>query len=217
MELHGFADASERAYVAVLYLRTATEGDVRVSLLMAKTKVAPLKRVSIPRLELCAASLLATIAVHALAVLQMRTIPVHLWTDSTVTLGWIQGHPCKWTTFVANRVAEIQRVLPSAQWHHIAGENNPADCASRGIAPSALVAHALWWSGPRFLMENQGPWYPDPSVAGSERQGELPEQRATTHAAAKREEESEILTRFSALSRFLRATAWMLRWRRGVR
>ncbi|XP_025156740.1 uncharacterized protein LOC112589069 [Harpegnathos saltator] len=89
VEVHGFSDASERAYAAALYLKTSESSDVRVSLLLAKTKVAPLRQISLPRLELCAASFLVKIAAHAVEVLKIPSSVVHLWSDSTVALGWI--------------------------------------------------------------------------------------------------------------------------------
>ncbi|XP_029671985.1 uncharacterized protein LOC115240772 [Formica exsecta] len=93
-EIHGFADASERAYAAVAYLRTEDrEGRVEVALVTAKTKVAPLKQITLPRLELCAATLLARLISHIRHVLEATEVPLHLWSDSTVALGWIRGHP----------------------------------------------------------------------------------------------------------------------------
>ncbi|XP_024889273.1 uncharacterized protein LOC112465780 [Temnothorax curvispinosus] len=115
LELHGFADASERAYAAVVYLRIESgDGKVEVRLLEAKTKVAPLKQVTLLRMELSAAALLVRIAEHAQRILEAKDVPSHLWSDAKVVLGWIRGHPSSWKTYVANRVSEIQTTLPDA-------------------------------------------------------------------------------------------------------
>ncbi|XP_076302002.1 uncharacterized protein LOC143220171 [Lasioglossum baleicum] len=211
-EFHGFADASERAYGAVVYLRMKTEDNRwTLTLVAAKSKVAPLQQVSLPRLELCAAHLLARLTQHITTTLHMDKTEVHLWSDSTVALGWIQGHPSRWRTYVANRVADIQRRVPEAQWHHIAGVKNPADCASRGLSPSQLLSWTLWWKGPEFL-------HCDANLASSApvAQENLPEQRepivAVVTGAAKEEEENETLQRFSSYTRLLRVTAWCRRW-----
>lgn len=87
--MHRFADASERAYAAVLYLRTISGGNVSVSLLLAKTRVTPLRRRSVPQLELCAASFLVSMAAHTVGVFGLAASSVHLWSDSMITLGWI--------------------------------------------------------------------------------------------------------------------------------
>ncbi|XP_011065256.1 PREDICTED: uncharacterized protein LOC105152584 [Acromyrmex echinatior] len=143
VELHGFADASERGYAAVVYLRVINTDDVKVLLLAAKSKVAPIKPVSLPRLELCAVALLTKLVVHTRTGLSLSTAPVTLWSDSKVTLYWIQGHASRWKTYVTNRVSTIQEALPEGRWRHVPGRDNPADCASRGITSGELMDHPL--------------------------------------------------------------------------
>ncbi|XP_071651726.1 uncharacterized protein [Temnothorax longispinosus] len=91
-ELHGFADASERGYAAAVYLRITRIGTVAIHLLAAKSKVAPVRQVSLPRLELTAADLLISLTCHTRSTLRLFTAPTFLWSDSQVTLKWIQGH-----------------------------------------------------------------------------------------------------------------------------
>lgn len=213
LELHGFADASERAYAAVIYLRAATPTETRVTLLMAKTRVAPIKQVSLPRLELCAATLLGRLATHAANILSTDRTAITLWSDSTVALAWIQGHPSRWKTYVANRVSEIQRTLPEATWRHVPSSDNPADCASRGLPPGKLPSYTLWWNGPTWLTSDRAAWPQPPQPVD-----EAPEERGTVHIASAAEpEESPILRRFSRLHRLFQVTAWCRRWRIGRR
>nr|XP_049697145.1 uncharacterized protein LOC126054685 [Helicoverpa armigera] len=155
IELHGFSDASKAAYAAVVYLRTINlAGEIHVSLLVAKTRVAPIKQVSIPRLELCGAVLLSKLLTEATEVLNISKDKVFAWTDSTVVLSWLSSHPSRWKTFVANRTSEILGNISSTQWFHVSTKENPADCASRGLNPSSLVESKLWFSGPPFLKNN---------------------------------------------------------------
>ncbi|XP_071578899.1 uncharacterized protein [Temnothorax nylanderi] len=212
VELHGFADASERGYAAAVYLRITRNGTVTLHLLAAKSKVAPVKQVTLPRLELTAADLLASLTFHARATLRLFTAPTVLWSDSQVTLKWIRGHASRWKTYVANRVARIQLKLPDAQWRHVPGRDNPADCASRGIAPGELMEHPLWWTGPAWLREDRSQW---PCEGPEMSDTEPPEQRVGAHVATEKvEAEPEMLLRFSSLHRLLRVTAWCTRWRR---
>ena len=137
IELHGFSDASRSALSAAVYVRVLKDDlTARVTLLTAKTKVAPLKPVTIPRLELSAATLLAQLISQVCRNSEFLDAPVYSWVDSSVALTWIRGHPSQWKEFVSNRVALIQELLPRCYWNHVAGAENPADIASRGALPS---------------------------------------------------------------------------------
>ena len=158
-QLIGFSDASEKAYSAVVYLRSVdTAGGVHVALVEAKTKVAPIKKASLPRLELCGAHLLARLIKHVKAVLEISTKEIYAFTDSTIVLYWIYGTSQRLKTFEANRVSEIQEILPPERWKHVKGNENPADAGSRGVLPKDIINHHLWWSGPLWLKSDPSTW-----------------------------------------------------------
>ncbi|XP_046865635.1 uncharacterized protein LOC124459899 [Drosophila willistoni] len=141
IELCGFADASTQAYGAVIYSRVRTTNGYRSRLVAAKTRVAPLKPISIPRLELNAALLLSRLLK---LVTESLTIPIsssHCWTDSEIVLHWLSSPPRRWNTYVCHRVAEIVEDYPRRCWNHVRSEENPADCASRGLSLSQLLNH----------------------------------------------------------------------------
>lgn len=173
-----------------------------MTLFQAKTRVATLRQISLPRLALCAAALLVRLVEQAQSAINISCNSVHLCSDSAVTLACISGHPTRWTTFVANRMAEIQWALPDAQWHHVSSDDNPADCASRGIWPSDLLKHELWLHGPSWIRTGElcrTDTSPDLEV-------EVPERRTRMHVVTT-PEESPLLLRFSKLQRLLRVTA----------
>ena len=102
-ELHGFCDASEQAYAAVIYLHmTDLDGRTRVSLVTSKTKVAPIKRLTIPHLVLCGAYLLAQLLHHVQQVFDLSLTQIYAWIDSNIVLSWLIGNPRWFNTYVAN-------------------------------------------------------------------------------------------------------------------
>ncbi|GBM33620.1 hypothetical protein AVEN_203665-1 [Araneus ventricosus] len=113
-----------------------------------KSKVAPIKSVTIPRLELAACLLLAQLTRKVLNALKLKIDQVLLWTESTVALSWIDTPPHLLKTFVSNRVAQIQELTKEYHWSHITSNNNPADLLSRGIDAQFLLNNQFWFQGP---------------------------------------------------------------------
>ncbi|GFX85126.1 integrase catalytic domain-containing protein [Trichonephila clavipes] len=151
-ELHGFSDSSEKAYGAALYLRCInTSGQISVRLLCSKSKVAPLKSITIPRLELWAAVLLSKLLKRTLDAFKVNISQIYLWTDSSIVLAWIKKPLAQLKTFVRNRLSIIQELTESDFWKHVNSENNPADILSRGISRDKIQHCELWWFGPPFL------------------------------------------------------------------
>ncbi|XP_076299352.1 uncharacterized protein LOC143218193 [Lasioglossum baleicum] len=210
-ELHGFADASQNVYAAVVYSRVTTRnGDILVSLLAAKSKVAPLNSFTIPRLELCGALLLARLMFFVRASFGDSVCEMHGWTDSTVTLAWINQPPSRWKTFVANRVANIQELVPTCQWHHVQSEDNPADCASRGISVPQFVDHSLWWHGQKWLKLPSTSWPCKTSLVKATTS--LEERVPTSLHTVPSPEAWDLATQFSSWTKLLRVTAYVLRF-----
>uniref|UniRef100_A0A8D8SE53 Integrase catalytic domain-containing protein n=1 Tax=Cacopsylla melanoneura TaxID=428564 RepID=A0A8D8SE53_9HEMI len=160
VRLIGFCDASFAAMGACVYAHVDTGGVINTHLICAKSKIAPTKYVTIPRLELCSSLLLAKLMDSVLKTFQSKyeIEQVICFSDSKVALYWISSESVRWKTFVANRVTKIQELVSEDKWFHVKGTENPADCLSRGITPKELISHKLWSNGPTWLPSPVHTW-----------------------------------------------------------
>ncbi|GFX78423.1 uncharacterized protein TNCV_3034661 [Trichonephila clavipes] len=158
IEIHGFADASKWGYGAAVYCKSKNlKSETLVRLITSKSRVAPIKSLTIPRLELCAAVLLAKLVKRVVAALQLETAELYLWSDSMIVLAWLRKEPMDLKTFVQNRVTKIQELYPNQLWRHVPSDQNPADLVSRGVDPDKLLQQNLWFNGPTFLSRDDYP------------------------------------------------------------
>ncbi|GFW90775.1 integrase catalytic domain-containing protein [Trichonephila clavipes] len=171
IEIHGFADASERCYGAAVYCKSKSlKSETLVRLITSKSRVAPIKSLTIPRLELCTAVLLAKLVKRVVAALQLETAELYLWSDSMIVLAWLRKEPMDLKTFVQNRVAKIQELYPNQLWRHVPSDQNSADLVSRGVDPDKLLQQNLWFNGPTFLSGDDD--YPNRTINCREKLGE---------------------------------------------
>jgi hypothetical protein len=160
IELHGFSDASSVAYGACVYVRSISN-EIQTNLICSKSRIAPLKILTIPRLELQAALLLARLVNRVLLAFKQLNITINqvfLWSDSTTVCSWIRELPERKDIFVAVRVAEIQEATSQFTWNHVKSKENPADIISRGSVPAELCKSELWWHGPAWLAKPNSHW-----------------------------------------------------------
>lgn len=159
IQLHGFSDASQEAYGVAFYIRVETDdGTIASNLVFSKTRVAPLTKATVPKLELSAAHLLAKMLPPIMEAHSVNIGNCYLWTDSMIALQWLRKSPAKLEVFQANRVAEVQEITEGAKWSHVATKDNPSDLCSRGMAPGKLADSNLWWHGPKWLCSPMSEW-----------------------------------------------------------
>lgn len=211
IQMHGFCDASERAYGACIYLRSVDDqNNCQVSLICFKTRVASIKLIIIPRLELCAALLLAKLYAATTQALSLQIDKINFWSDSTIALQWIKREPHLLKTFVANRVAKIQSLTSTVEWKHVSSEDNPADIVSRGQMPQDFISSNLWKHGPSWLSSDEDMWpQHDWYIL------ELPERRITNTNVIcfnLRTQEGELLLKYSSFKKLTRVVAYILRF-----
>lgn len=133
--LHTFVDASDSAYVAMVYTRQELlDGSAKVSLAMAKARPTPIRKKTITTLELQGAVLGVRVAGEVGAALDVPVERQHFWTDSMNVLHWVRSASRKFKIEVTGQVSQIQDASTPSQWQHVPGKSNPADVASRGAS-----------------------------------------------------------------------------------
>ena len=153
-----FADASEDTMCAVAYLRSQPkEYSADLAFVIGKCSVAPMRHLSIPRLELQAAVMAVRLKEQIVKEHEMKISSCSFWSDSTTVLEWIHSSHRKQQVFVANRVAEILDTTDVSQWKHVSGINNPADIGTRAINIEELK-RSEWLTGPAWLKRPESEW-----------------------------------------------------------
>ena len=154
-ELHHFSDGSQLGYGVCSYMRSVSaRGQVHVALVASKGRLVSLKQMTIPRLQLAAAILAMRLDILLRRELEVPLLLSTSWSDSEIVLSYIKNEGKHDKMFVANFVSEIQQSSSPDQWHHIKGQDNPADVLSQGWLVSCLrvgiVAQSL--SGPSSVI-----------------------------------------------------------------
>ena len=177
IELHMFGDSSQDIFSAVAFLRARVktspgEEKTELAFVVGKARVAPMKEMTVPKLELQAALLAARLKreiTQALTVTVKQVFKVFMWTDSTTVLQWINSNE-KQPVFVANRVCEILEYTSVDQWNLVATKDNPADADTRGMSAEVLQLSS-WVNGPHFLTNSNFPFVPNKDVLNNIRHG----------------------------------------------
>ena len=217
-QFHGFADASNKAYSAVVYVLCRTQNGSFARLIASKSRVAPLKTLTIPRLELMSAVLLARLmrTIRSALESQLDVSQITYWLDSKTALCWIQNRG-EWKQFVRHRVNEILKLSEKHEWRHCPGEHNVADIGSRGIGALQLSEKKVWWHGPQWLTEGEHAWPASERAAASTEESKAEEKKTAVALLTETREAVSIsniipIDKFSSLLTLLRLSAWMRRF-----
>ncbi|XP_071109472.1 uncharacterized protein [Haliotis cracherodii] len=214
-QLHLFADASNVGYGVVGYIRFVNEDEeIHCALVMSKSRVAPLKKTTIPRMELTvprmeltAATLAVRMSSLILQELQVKVDTTFFWTDSMSVLRCIFNTNARFKTFVANRIAVIRDCSDIDQWRYVSSKENPA---SRGIELDNEQQIQHWTGGPRFLWRHHKYW--PKQYSKQEPQEDDLELKECVHATIMEKDSflDILINHFSSWTKLRRAVAWII-------
>ncbi|XP_038049665.1 uncharacterized protein LOC119723179 [Patiria miniata] len=218
VQLHHFCDASMVAYGAVSYIRLVdNRGHIHTSFLMGKSRLAPMKSMTIPRLELSA----AVMAVRVDSILQremrLEVQSTTFWTDSQIVLQYIKNTSKRFQTFVTNRVNVIHDGSLPAQWMYVDTRSNPADDASRGLDAKQMLCQSRWKQGPAFLSADETAWPVEPEASPDllqdDKEVKHEAKTCAVEAVAPDDVINTLLKRYSSWHRLKKIVAWLLRFK----
>lgn len=214
-----YVDASPKAYAAAVYLRTEQhDGTITTDLIMGKSRVAPLKRISIPRLELLAALIGARMTRFVRKELRAGDLKAMLWTDSMCVLHWLKTSK-ELSVFVGNRITEIKGE-DDIEFRYVPTSENPADLATRGVSLQDLSS--LWWQGPSCLRKQnmllKSYEEPEPSTDDEKAyQDELKKRQQRSESTLTAQDLKERMpfdidpTQYKSVTKLWRVTAYVIR------
>lgn len=215
-QLHHFCDACEDGYGAVTYLLLQNENlQMHSAFIMGKARVAPLKTITIPRMELIAATMASRMDILWKKELHMSLQKSVFWTDSASVLKYIRNETTRFKVFVANRVSEILKSSQPSQWRYVDTASNPADVASRGVKVEAFLKDRLWLTGPLFLCQPETEWpvNPEPLSPLFQDDPEVKKSAAINAVQIGEDPTTHLIHYYSSWIRLKKAVAWWLKYK----
>ena len=221
IQIVGFADASEKGYAACLYIRTRNPRSEAWStfLLSSKSKLAPLKTLTIPRLELSGALLLSQLYAASSKFWEPfsnNLLSPVFFTDSSIVIGWLHTPTYKLHVFVCNRVVKILELTSVHHWRHVSSADNPSDMGSRGLLPAQLIQSEQWWRGPAWLELPETSWPQSPVQLPNELP-EIKHENQVLIAVDFPHPVCQWINRFSNYELLIRSSAWLQRWLHNIK
>ena len=198
----------------MIYLRSVDKQErVHCSFVISRSRITPIRLITVPRLELVAAVACVELASLMCRELRLSQEPCTFWTDSTAVLQYVRGTARRYKTFVENRIALIQSSSLPSQWRHVGTKFNPANLASRGVDPRSLISCHEWFEGPQFLWLQYSAWPKDPPGLVT-LDAQDPELCSINHVAKVSREEinypmARLLEHYSCFVRLRNAVAWL--------
>ncbi|KAK3700060.1 hypothetical protein QZH41_004360 [Actinostola sp. cb2023] len=219
VELHIFSDASRVGYAAVAFLRLVDDRSrIHCAFIMGKARLAPLREISIPRLELTAAVISVKLSKAIREQLDWTVQRVYYWTDSSSVLKCINNTTKRFHTFESNRLTLIHDGSIPSEWRYVNREDNPADDGSKGLKLDNAIKDDRWLKGPRFLWEDENCWpkmieIPVMSDDDVEIRKEIQIYTSTVQTSVL----TDLILYYSSWWRLKKAVAWLLRCKEHLR